>query len=134
MTINFKTTLFFDKRIGFHKQLSWKLKKITFSFMKVKFITYYIWSLVKEEKSMIFGIFDSTTEWITFLLKFNFFCHHVFHLFIYFVKFIGVTFIIRIIYVSSIYSYATRSVYCTMCPPPKVKPPYITIYLTPCTP
>ena len=44
------------------------------------------------------------------------------------IKFIFVTLVHIIIYVSSAHFYGTRSVYSTVCPPPEVKTSFVTIY------
>lgn len=43
-------------------------------------------------------------------------------------KFIGATLVNTLIEVSGVGFYVTRSVYCTVCPPPKVKSPSFTVY------
>ena len=47
------------------------------------------------------------------------------------IKLIGVRLVNKVIRFSSIYFYDIWSVYCIVCPPPKVKLSFITIYLTP---
>ena len=49
------------------------------------------------------------------------------------IKFIGVTLVNEIIWVSSVHFYDTWSVYCIVCPPPKVKSSSVTLYLAPFT-
>ena len=50
-----------------------------------------------------------------------------------FIKFIGLIFVKRNIYVSTTPFYDTWSSRCIACPPPKVKSSFVTIYFTPCT-
>ena len=62
-------------------------------------------------------------------LKIEFFRKFFFVFYDFLIEFIGVTLVNKIIQVSEAQVYNTSSVHCTVCSPPQVKSPFITIYL-----